>query len=333
MNISVAMTTYNGARFVQEQLQSIADQTCLPDQVVIVDDQSSDQTREILDAFATSAPFPVSLYVNETTLGPIRNFQRAVELCSGEIIVLCDQDDCWLPEKLLRIQEAFSSSPNVGLVFSDAELIDEHGNSLNRRLWQYTFEENYESAIRSGKAFEILLQHDVVTGATMAFRERFRKAVVPFPTGIPLFHDGWIALIIAAIGDISTLSEPLIKYRVHQQQCLGIEPFSKRLPDVDCEDDSPLANRSSYYTGQIEKLNTVRERLDAVSSIAVNRTLLDSIRSRIAYIEKLNTHLCARGELPEGKLGRVQIVLKELLALRYHRYSRGWLSALRDLTI
>jgi glycosyltransferase involved in cell wall biosynthesis len=333
MNVSVALTTYNGARFLQEQLQSIADQSRLPDQVVIVDDRSSDQTQEIIHAFATSAPFLVNLYVNETTLGPTRNFQRAVELCNGEIIVLCDQDDRWHPERLFQINEAFSACPNVGLVFSDAELIDEHGKSLNRRLWQQTFNENYQCAIRSGRAFELLVQHDVVTGATMAFRRYYRNAVLPFATGIPLFHDGWIAVIIAAIGEVSTLRQPLIDYRIHQHQYQGIEPFNKKLRTEDFQDNSSLRKRSSYYAGHIDKLRAVLQRLDALCKLADARMPLETLRSRIAYVESLINHFDARAGLPEGKFGRASIVLKELLTLRYHRYSRGWLSAVRDLTI
>jgi glycosyltransferase involved in cell wall biosynthesis len=332
MNISVAMTTYNGARFLQEQLQSIADQSCLPEQVVIVDDRSFDNTKDLIEAFAASAPFPVDLHVNETTLGPMRNFQRAVELCNGEIIALCDQDDRWHPEKLFQIKEAFSARPNVGLVFSDAKLIDEHGKSLNRRLWQQTFNESYQRAIRSGRAFELLVQHDVVTGATMAFRQCFRNAVLPFPTGIPLLHDGWIAVIIAAIGEVSTLGQPLIEYRIHQQQYQGIEPFNNKLLADDSQDISSLTKRSSYYASHIEKLQVIRQRLDAVSK-SDPRMLQETVQARIAYVERLIDHFCVRGGLPDGRLNRGPIVLKELLTLRYHRYSRGWLSALRDLTI
>jgi hypothetical protein len=339
-SISVAMTTYNGARFLEEQLQSIAKQSCLPDQVVIIDDRSSDHTRECLEEFASSAPFQVNLYFNETTLGPTRNFQRAVELCSGDIIVLCDQDDRWHQEKLCQIKQAFASAPNTGLTFSDAELIDENGNLLNLRLWQYTFEKKYESTITSGKAFELLLQHDVVTGATMAFRQSFRNVLLPFPTGIPLLHDGWIALIIAALGEISVLRQPLIEYRVHPQQSQGIKPFNQdneafngRLQTIDCGDLSPLTTRSSYYHGQIEKLQAVRQRLDSVSRSSDARIPIATIQDRIGYVERLINHFRARGGLPRGRLGRAPIVLRELLTLRYHRYSRGWLSAVRDLTI
>jgi glycosyltransferase involved in cell wall biosynthesis len=340
MNISVAMTTYNGARFLQEQLQSIAEQSCLPDQVVIVDDGSSDTTRERLEGFAASAPFKVELHFNESTLGPIKNFQKAVELCSCEIIVLCDQDDRWHPEKLFQIKQAFAPSPNTGLVFSDAELMDENGNLLNLRLWQYTFEKKYESTITSGKAFELLLQHDVVTGATMAFRQCFRNVLLPFPTGIPLLHDGWIAIMIAALGEVSVISQPLMEYRIHPQQSQGIKPFNQhseafsyRLQPMDCNDLSPLAKRSSYYFGQIEKLQAVRQRLDIISSSSDRRIPIATIQNRIGYLDRLINHFRVRSGLPRGSLGRAPIVLRELLTLRYHRYSRGWLSAVRDITI
>ena len=333
MNISVALTTYNGARFLQEQLQSIADQSSLPDQLVIVDDRSSDQTREVIDTFASNAPFVIDVQVNETTLGPTRNFQRAVELCSGDIIVLCDQDDRWHPEKLSQIKSTFSSRPNVGLVFSDAELIDGHGKPLNRRLWQSTLNENCQRALRAGKAFEVLLQHDVVTGATMAFRQCFRKAILPFPTGIPLIHDGWTAVIIAAVSEIACLRQCLIQYRVHDRQCLGIEPFIQTGRTADLEHISRLTKRSTYYFHHIQKLEAIRERLDRLSTFADARLPLSTLQARVRYVERLIDHFCTRGGLPSGKFSRAPIVLKELLTLRYHRYSRGWLSAVRDLTI
>jgi glycosyltransferase involved in cell wall biosynthesis len=333
MNISVALTTYNGARFLQEQLQSIADQSSLPDQLIIVDDRSSDETKDIIETFARKARFPVDVRVNGTTLGSTRNFQTAVELCSGDVIVLCDQDDRWHPEKLFQIKNTFSSLPNVGLVFSDAELIDEHGKPLNRRLWQHTLNQNCERDLCSGKAFEVLLQRDVVTGATMAFRQCFRKAILPFPTGIPLIHDGWAAVIIAAVSEIASLRECLIQYRVHDGQCLGIEPFNHPGRIADLKHISRLMRRSSYYSDQIRKLEAVRQRLNVLSTFKDARLPSSILQTRLQYVEGLIDHFCTRGRLPSGKFRRAPMVLKELLTLRYHRYSRGWLSAARDLTI
>src|SRR5260370_27009832 len=99
-SISVAMCTFNGARFLPEQLQSIALQTLQPSELVICDDGSTDGTVGILQSFALSARFPVRIFCNQETLGPARNFEKAIGLCDGEIISLCDQDDVWRPEKL-----------------------------------------------------------------------------------------------------------------------------------------------------------------------------------------------------------------------------------------
>src|SRR4051794_15860948 len=95
---SVAMCTYNGARFIGAQLASVAAQTRTPDELIVCDDRSTDETVAIVQKFADSAPFRVRLHVNEENLGSTKNFERAVSLCEGDLIALCDQDDVWLPE-------------------------------------------------------------------------------------------------------------------------------------------------------------------------------------------------------------------------------------------
>src|SRR5437879_6214343 len=125
MRLSIAMCTYNGARFLKEQLDSIASQTCSPDEVIVCDDHSSDGTVQVIERFASGAPFPVKLQVNETNLGSTKNFEKAIGLCQGEVIALADQDDVWSSIKLERLIAAFESDPNLGLVFSDAQLVDE----------------------------------------------------------------------------------------------------------------------------------------------------------------------------------------------------------------
>src|ERR671927_271278 len=106
---SVAMCTYNGARFVREQLASIAAQTRPPDELVVCDDCSTDATLECIREFARTAPFPVRVVENEKNAGSTKNFERAVELCEGDFIALADQDDVWLPEKLQRLEEVLAN--------------------------------------------------------------------------------------------------------------------------------------------------------------------------------------------------------------------------------
>jgi glycosyltransferase involved in cell wall biosynthesis len=135
LSISVAMCTYNGSRFLPEQLASIARQTRQPDEMVVSDDGSTDATAEIVENFARSAPFPVRFIRNPRNLGSTKNFEQAIGLCSCDLIALSDQDDIWMPDKLARQAEMFELDPSLGGVFTDAELIDETGTLLCQRLW------------------------------------------------------------------------------------------------------------------------------------------------------------------------------------------------------
>src|SRR6185503_4562112 len=215
MKISLALCTFNGARYLASQLESIVTQTRPPDELIVCDDQSSDHTREIIQAFASSASFPVRLYVNDKQLGVRKNFERAISLCSGDVIALCDQDDIWHPEKLQLAEAVFLSSSDVGLVFSDAELVDDKLRAEDCNLWQVIgFDARKKRRIAEGKTLEVLLGMNVVTGATMTFKVEFRDLILPIPPE-GLYHDGWIALIIAAVAQLAFIDRPFIKYRQH----------------------------------------------------------------------------------------------------------------------
>ena len=135
MKFSVALATYNGARYLPAQLASLAAQTVMPGELVACDDGSTDGTVAVLERFASDAPFPVRLFRNPVNLGSTANFAQAVGLCTGDGIFLCDQDDLWHPHKLARFAAAFDADPAVGLVASDLELIDAGGQDLGRRVW------------------------------------------------------------------------------------------------------------------------------------------------------------------------------------------------------
>ena len=120
--LSVALATYNGERYLGEQLESILRQTRLPDELVIFDDASTDSTPAIVQEFAKAAPFPVRFQINAERLGSTRNFEAAIRACSGDIIFLCDQDDVWYPDKIARMEERFIKDPEAGAVFTDADL-------------------------------------------------------------------------------------------------------------------------------------------------------------------------------------------------------------------
>ena len=106
MKISIALATFNGSKYLVDQLMSLAYQKLLPYEIIVVDDNSTDETLEIVKSFASNVSFPVRIYKNETRLGYGLNFLKAAGFCSGDAIAFCDQDDEWLPDKLERVAEA-----------------------------------------------------------------------------------------------------------------------------------------------------------------------------------------------------------------------------------
>jgi glycosyltransferase involved in cell wall biosynthesis len=219
-HISVAMCTYNGGRYLKAQLESVAGQSRLPSELVVCDDHSTDDTPAILKHFKTEAPFPVHVIHNGLRLGSTRNFDQAIGLARGEYIALCDQDDLWMPSKLERLSNVLSQDPFLGGVFSDANLIDGSGASLAVRLF-----ERHKFTGRQQRRFvscptSILLKHDVVTGATLMFRASIRRYCSPIP--LSWVHDGWLAWILALHARLAVVPEPLIEYRIHSGQQLGV---------------------------------------------------------------------------------------------------------------
>jgi len=317
VKISVAMCTYKGVRYLEEQLASIESQGRLPDEVVICDDASQDFTVPMVEAFAQRARFPVRVRVNEANLGYTGNFEQAIKLCTGEIIVLCDQDDLWHPNKLAVLEDAFNLNPDAGLVFSDADIIDGDSKLQGYRLWQCAdFSEERLNLFAEGLAVEALINQNAVTGATMAFRAKYRDLVLPIPAGGPIIHDWWISLLIGAVSKIVPLPQQLISYRRHEAQHMGFR--------TDREKVFP----KEHYATFLRQLEIMAKRLHGVSEASNPQ-----FKRGLAKVEEKAKHLRARLGLPKLKPLRAQGVLIELVSGRYHRYSNGWRSAVRDLLL
>lgn len=222
LSISVALCTYNGERFLASQLDSIKQQTRLPDELLVCDDCSTDKTVGMLEEFACSAPFPVTINRNERNIGFVANFQQAILLCKGGLIALSDQDDIWYPQRLERSQEEFHLHPEVGLVFSDADVIDDQGRSTGIRLWQnFGFTGELKHRMASAD-YTVLVRNRFVTGATVMFRSRLREFCLPFGAG--WLQDEWLAPTLAAVSEVRLIDEPLIQYRSHISQQVGLSP-------------------------------------------------------------------------------------------------------------
>ena len=128
IGVSVAMTTFDGERFVAEQLESIITQSPPPSEIVVGDDGSSDRTGAVIDTVRARSAVPIHS-VGGAHVGLRANVERVLRACRGSVIVLCDQDDVWMPGRIQAIEESFAD-PSVVLWFSDAELIDEEGGAI-----------------------------------------------------------------------------------------------------------------------------------------------------------------------------------------------------------
>ena len=314
------MCTYNGARHLREQLDSIAAHTRPPNELVICDDASTDVTREMITDFAASVPFVVHFRINERNVGSTKNFERAIGLCAGEYIALSDQDDVWMPEKLARLEAEFDRAPNIGLIFSDAEIIDDDTRSAGDTLWEkLSLGPQERRRLRGGRAIDELLEGSTVTGATMAFRARFKDLLLPIPNDLPIIHDAWIAILIAAVSEVLPFATPLIRYRQHAEQQVGAKERKKEEGGV-----RKAMRRTTSYHAMIEIGMRVQQRLSEHRDVYKSDAGLSRLAARL-------THLRMRAKLPEHPLPRFARVFRELLSGRYHVYSRGLFSAAKDL--
>lgn len=230
MKISVALCTYNGENFLKEQLHSIFSQTLSVDEIIICDDCSTDSTVNIVEGFMVRFPDIIKLYKNEYSLKTIKNFEKAITLTTGDYIFLCDQDDIWLPTKTEKMIAHIIASPKILLLFTNGELINAQGKALGSTLWeQWGFDidaKNLWSKMRN--AFDNLLNNkNYVTGATVLFKSKLKEKGLPIDIPEGYFHDAWFAMHAAAQNGLFYLDESLIKYRIHEDQQVGIKKFGE----------------------------------------------------------------------------------------------------------
>ncbi|HTI02375.1 MAG TPA: glycosyltransferase family 2 protein [Acidisoma sp.] len=231
MLVSVALATYNGARYLTEQLDSIAKQTLRPAELVISDDGSTDETLAIVSAFANTAPFLVRILPRERRRGFADNFLYCAGACNNELVAFCDQDDVWLPEKLAVSHarlEADDSLLAIHRLTTTSQTLEPQGT--------------WTQGIEGDSVWAPLSLDPYINGwgNTMLFRRFLVDRIAydgrprqPESTDRPMSHDFWIYVLAAALGRISHIAEPLILYRQHDKNAIGVEQTGKRKPARD----------------------------------------------------------------------------------------------------
>lgn len=314
-SLSVVMATYNGARFVEEQVRSVLAQDRAPDELIVADDGSTDGTVALVERLLAGAPFPWRLGVNPTRLGPAGNFAALFRLARGDVIVPCDQDDRWAPDKLRRIADHLSAH-GCDIVVHDAHLVGADGRRRRGTLWsRIPFPDAERRAVGTGDALRVLLRHNVVTGAAMGFRSGLLRALEPFPeTGM---HDYTLALAAAVAGRICLIDEPVGEYRLHGANAAGVWS-AWRIPDL-------CRRTGATDRAGVLHLEQVAERLERAG-------MLDERTSRAMH-ERVD-FLRYRAALPRSFPARARLVVREWARHDgYRSFASGTLSVARDLAL
>lgn len=209
--ISIAIATYNGGRYLREQLESLYTQTRIPDEVVVVDDHSCDNTQEILEEYRISKG--LRYYINDTNLGVNKNFEKSIRLCTGDYIAICDQDDVWLPEKIEKSLDKIKEIEGKGpaCISSQCNGVDKDLNVVPRRT-------RLSCDTKGVKA--TLLQDGVSQGCSLMINRKLVDFLKPFPEKW-FMYDAYIAYTAACIGEKYNIAEPLMNYRHHANNVVG----------------------------------------------------------------------------------------------------------------
>jgi glycosyltransferase involved in cell wall biosynthesis len=312
--VSVAMAVYNGEQYLSAQLESIAGQTRPPDELVITDNTSNDATPSIVAAFADKVQFRVVFRVNDRNLGVAKNFERAISYCTGDIIFLADADDVWVPHKIERQMAPFLTSDEVVLVLSDRELVNSRLEPLGQTWCQLTkCGPRAHRQIEQGK-FSALLRTQL-SGNSMAFRATLKKLLLPME--VDDWHDYWLGILAASFGKTVFIAEPLVKYRLHDNQNSGMK--------------MAMMSRSSQLRHRFATTASLDESMLGVRILEKLLELKPSDADRIADVAAWAGHQVSRLGFASPETSRFRAIVGELVSARYSRYASGIFSAVKDL--
>lgn len=320
-DLSVALCTRNGARFVAAQVRSILTQSLIPRELVVGDDASSDDTLAVIEATVASVraerPAVVTKLVvlrRDPPLGVARNFEQTIAACTSPLVALSDQDDVWPPGRLERLVPRFDD-PAISLVHTDARLVDAGGADSGILLLDALEASSHErDALASGDAFEVLLRRNLVTGATVVLRRSLAEAAMPFSEA--WLHDEWLAAVAASSGSLRLIDEPWLDYRQHGGNEVGASSptWSRRWAKL----REPRAPRAARL---IARSAALVEHLELTAAAA---HLLEAARAKLAHEQW-------RSRLPRWPIVRIPAIIGAVAAGRYSRFNRGPIDVVRDL--
>ena len=319
MKISIAMAAYNGADYIREQLNSFASQTQLPDEVIVCDDLSGDATLEVLEKFACTSPFKMVVVSNNKNLGYTRNFEKALSLCSGDLIFLSDQDDVWDENKISKILAIKRKHPNIDLIINDAMYSDENLKSAGVTVLEKVL--NF-----SGR------KNDHIAGASTAITKEFRNFVLPFPENNCPAHDVYLHRWANLLENKLVVQDVLQKWRIHGKNNSVSEmndPIA--VSNLKLYEKYRNVNSSSAYINKASEFRkmdlVVISRKEALTRLSPG-VKIDRLRMKINKIIEANT---SRSELSNANWFRRMPLIFLMIIKGQYKYFQGLRSVAKDI--
>lgn len=307
MKISIALCTYNGAKYLREQLKSLAEQVLKADEVVICDDNSKDNTIQIIDDYIDK--LNIKLTVNKVNLGVTKNFEQAISLCSGDIIFLCDQDDVWDKNKIKIMAEKMQDE-KIGLCFCNGIVTDSNLKQLsNYTLWKTSGLDKVD--LDKFSAYN-LINNYYFTGMATAFKSSLKQYI--FPISKDAVHDEWIAFIAICMSKVVFVEEKLVFYRQHDNQQIGVNSI-KSLKEI-----WQILNRCKISSTEKE-LRKFEDLILRLKELNVDLKVITELKNKVKHFKYRTTR---------NKF-RLFILLWQLVIGQYNKYSNNlYKSFLKD---
>ena len=323
--ISIAMCTYNGGKYLAAQLDSVLAQTVPPLELCVGDDGSTDATLDILDRFAATAPFPVTVTRNPVNLGYGENFIQTAKRCAGDWIAFCDQDDLWLPTKLERCAELIHQGPpDLRLVVHNAAIVDSGGKVLADMMREASLDWAKDRTFAKNELPPVWMMY----GNCMIFDQSLVHDVSSDGRAWPCFtaepheaHDSWIPILAATLGSVTAASDRLLKYRRHGANVSG---FLLR-PSVHQRLIAKLRPDAEYFDLRAHQLGSLADRLaERVDAAGRDEYKVDLATAATRYADLASAYrnraLVARGD---GVAARLR-ALRQLVGSGVYQAPDGW---------
>lgn len=321
MKISVGVCTHNGEKFIAQQLNSIINQTIKPDEIIVTDDFSSDNTIRIAEEVLKDSGIAFQVVPYDSHQGILKNFQNCLDKCSGDIIFSCDQDDIWMEDKIESFLPYFKDGCNF--VYSNAIVVDTDRNLLEDDFWK-CYGINFER-LSQAEFQKVSIDGGCIAGCNMAFTKELYDKVRPIP--YHFLHDGWLAVCAPLFGKVGFLNKKLIEYRRHgkntsqfnsDEKISQTKTTEKKVESIykSTKPDAWFGNHHRYVCAKIF-FDRTKDYMDA--------DLKDYVKRYIAFHEHLLK--C----LPSHSFKSTGILLSQTVKGNYKLFRGNWKHLVRDI--